>query len=360
MGIIVFWAKIGSMQKFFLEKNFLLGVLLSAFAFGSLPANASFFEDVKNIVPLKKDQKFQFPVNCTLGEDCFILFYPDAYNTTRQADHKCGLRTFDQNQATVITSHSIQQMLNGIAVLAAADGKVTKVKKDSELSDDDNQYIKNSSENCGNQVVISHGQGWETHYCFLKPDSILVSPKQIIKKGEQIAEMGSVGYTQSLPNLYFYVYHNNKAVDPFVGPITYPSCNSIQKPLWDTMIPYQSLNVIGAGVDDRPINRDYITEFGGMHKNRINSTSKNFGFWIFVAGLLDGDEEIFEVYEPGGNLEHNYQGVIKNFKGFHYYINAIEFDKPAKGFKKGTWKLRYLALRKSKPILKIERIVEVI
>jgi murein DD-endopeptidase len=360
MGIIVFWAKIGSMQKFFLEKNFLLGVLLSAFAFGSLPANAGFFEDVKNIVPLKKDQKFQFPVNCTLGEDCFILFYPDAYNTTRQADHKCGLRTFDQNQATVITSHSIQQMLNGIAVLAAADGKVTKVKKDSELSDDDNQYIKNSSENCGNQVVISHGQGWETHYCFLKPDSILVSEKQLIKKGEQIAEMGSVGYTQSLPNLYFYVYHNNKAVDPFVGPMTYHACNTVQKPLWDTMIPYQSINIIGAGVDDRPINRDYITEFGGMHKNRINSTSKNFGFWIFVAGLLDGDEEIFEVYEPGGNLEHNYQGVIKNFKGFHYYINAIEFDKPAKGFKKGTWKLRYLALRKSKPILKIERIVEVI
>lgn len=360
MGIIVFWAKIGSMHKFSLEKNFLFGVVLSIYALSFQPASAGFLEDVKNIVPLKKDLRLQFPVNCTLGEDCFILFYPDAYNTSRQADHKCGLRTFDQNQATVITSHSIQQMLNGIAVLAAADGKVTKVRKDSELSDDDNQYIKNSSENCGNQVVISHGQGWETHYCFLKPDSILVSEKQLIQQGEQIAEMGSVGYTQSLPNLYFYVYHNNKTVDPFVGPMSYYACNTVQKPLWDTMIPYQSINVIGAGVDDRPINRDYITEFGGMHKNRINSTSKNFGFWIFVAGLLDGDEEIFEVYEPGGNLEHNYQGVIKNFKGFHYYINAIEFDKPAKGFKKGTWKLRYLALRKSKPILKIERIVEVI
>jgi hypothetical protein len=347
------------MQNFFGRKKFLLSILVIIFTFFTYPANANFLDDMKNIMTLKKDLKLQFPANCAIGEDCFVLFYPDSYNTSRFTDHKCGSRTFDQNHATVITSHSIQQMLNGVAVLSAADGKVLKVKKDNELSDDD-QYIKSPSGNCGNQVIISHGQGWETHYCFLKPDSILVEEKQTIKQGEQIAEMGSVGYTQGLPNLYFYVYYNGKPVDPFVGQMTYSACNSIQKPLWLTPIPYQSLNVIGAGVDDKPIDRDYIIEFGGMHKSRISSNSKNFGFWIFVAGLLDGDEEVFEIYEPGGSLEHNYKGIIKNFKGFHYYINAIEFDKPSKGFKKGTWKLRYLASRKSKPILKIERIVEVI
>jgi hypothetical protein len=78
MGIIVFWAKICFMHKFSLKKIFLFGVILSIYALSFQPTSADFLEDIKNIVPLKKDLKLQFPVNCTLGEDCFILFYPDA------------------------------------------------------------------------------------------------------------------------------------------------------------------------------------------------------------------------------------------------------------------------------------------
>lgn len=324
------------------------------------PCKAGFVDDFKNLMESKQDIKLQFPVDCKPGEDCFIQFYPDRLANTKFADYRCGLRSFDNNQATVIALQSMQAMNNGVSVFAAADGKVSKVKRDSELSDDENQYISSSAENCGNQVVINHGHGWETHYCFLKPDSIVVEEKQLVKQGDPIAEVGKVGYDQSLPNLYFYVYHNKKTVDPFVGSGAYYTCNVYEKPLWLNPIPYQTVNVIAAGVEDKPINRDYIVEFGGLHKSRINSGSKSISFWVFISGLQDGDEEVFEIYEPGGALEYKYEGAIKNFKGFHYYINAMEIDKPANGFKKGSWKLRYYGIRNSKPILKIERIIEVI
>ena len=63
----------------------------------------------------------------------------------------------------------------------------------------------------GNMVEIDHGNGYATRYGH--NESILVHVGQIVKKGEQIALMGSTGRSTG-PHVHFEVLYNGVAVNP--------------------------------------------------------------------------------------------------------------------------------------------------
>ena len=65
----------------------------------------------------------------------------------------------------------------------------------------------------GNIVEIRHPDGSMTRYAH--NNSVIVSAGQSVKQGQQIAEMGSTGYSTG-PHLHFEVYLNDDAVNPVV------------------------------------------------------------------------------------------------------------------------------------------------
>src|SRR5262249_20792553 len=63
----------------------------------------------------------------------------------------------------------------------------------------------------GNMVEIDHGNGYATRYGH--NESILVHVGQVVKKGEEIALMGSTGRSTG-PHVHFEVLYNGVAVNP--------------------------------------------------------------------------------------------------------------------------------------------------
>ena len=70
----------------------------------------------------------------------------------------------------------------------------------------------------GEMVEINHGNGLSTRYCH--NEKILVKQGDMVRKGEQIALMGSTGHSTG-PHLHFEVLKNGTQVDPlrFIGEV---------------------------------------------------------------------------------------------------------------------------------------------
>jgi murein DD-endopeptidase MepM/ murein hydrolase activator NlpD len=85
-------------------------------------------------------------------------------------------------------------------VLAAADGIVTFVKDNSNISGSDPIYW-----NYTNFIVIMHTNGEYSRYDHLCYNSSKVKVGQRVKAGEEIARVGMTGFTY-LPHLHFQVF----------------------------------------------------------------------------------------------------------------------------------------------------------
>ena len=85
-------------------------------------------------------------------------------------------------------------------VLAAADGKVTYVKDDSNVGGSDPSYW-----NYSNFISITHQNGENTRYDHLRFNSAKVRSGQQVLAGQEIARVGMTGYTYT-PHLHFQVF----------------------------------------------------------------------------------------------------------------------------------------------------------
>ena len=85
-------------------------------------------------------------------------------------------------------------------VLAAADGKVTYVKDDSNVGGSDPSYW-----NYSNFISITHQKGENTRYDHLRFNSAKVRSGQQVLAGQEIARVGMTGYTYT-PHLHFQVF----------------------------------------------------------------------------------------------------------------------------------------------------------
>jgi murein DD-endopeptidase MepM/ murein hydrolase activator NlpD len=98
-----------------------------------------------------------FPAGCTLGQDCYIQQYHDHDPGPEATDYTCGPLSYDGHDGTDIALPTRADMAAGVAVLAAAPG-VVKGLRDG-VAD---AAPFPTGQDCGNGVVIDHGNGWET------------------------------------------------------------------------------------------------------------------------------------------------------------------------------------------------------
>lgn len=191
--------------------------------------------------------RFSFPLECRVGETCWIMQYYDRDAGPGWADYGCGKRSYDGHTGTDIAIRDLVQMAKGVDVIAAAAG-VVAITRDG-VPDRKPRDVKDpelGKTGCGNVVVLDHPDGWRTAYCHLRQGSVAVRDGENVARGQVLGQVGLSGLTE-FPHLEFNVIKDGKTVDPFVGLGEAASCRLASGHLWDKaalgQVAYQPVDV---------------------------------------------------------------------------------------------------------------------
>lgn len=185
-----------------------------------------------------------WPVDCTLGQTCFIEDYVDVDPTQgRQGDFACGINSRDGHRGTDVALLSFESIAAGVAVRAAAPGRVANIRDS--MPDDRLMRGVTSQNACGNAVLLDHGEGWQTLYCHLRQGSVSVSPGQRVQSGDSLGLVGLSGQTNH-PHLHLTVLKDGEIVDPF-DPTPDDQCGPAEDTLWSDPPDYIKTGLITAG-----------------------------------------------------------------------------------------------------------------
>jgi len=257
-------------------------------------------------------------------------------------------------------------MQRGVDVLAAANGRVVKIRRG--LPDISFKAIGHdviSRRGLGNVVVLDHGNGWRTIYAHLKNTSIRVATGQEVKTGEILGQVGMSGLSE-FPHLHFAVKRRGKVVDPFAPKTSDENnCSNNRKTLWSanarTRLRYKKAFVLQAGFSDSAkFNRVALT-YGLDIKDQMEQKSPNFVFAVEFGGGRPGDDYELSLISPAAKIFALSRKKITR-------ITNIKFDFVGrKGFgriwPKGTYKGKFELFRTEsgirQKILETERIINI-
>lgn len=165
-----------------------------------------------------QDLQLSVPLQCSLGVDCFVQNYVDIDPGQAVLAADCGQVSYNGHKGT---DFRVLNTRVAADVLAAAPGTVRALRND--MADrlvrtkEDRQAVQNRE--CGNGVVVSHGDGWETQYCHLRKGTVTVSVGDRIERGQPIGQVGYSGLA-AFPHVHLTLRHNGETVDPFLGTVS--------------------------------------------------------------------------------------------------------------------------------------------
>lgn len=292
-----------------------------------------------------ENPKFIFPLACTYGQDCWPVNYVDVNPADKAQDFECKTKTYDGHKGSDFALGSITHMNKGVDVIAAAAGKVLRVRdgqSDHLKTEEELESLKRDKKECGNGVLIDHGNGLQTIYCHLKQDSLIVEPKQKIRAGEKIAQIGQSGMAE-FPHLHFGVLWEGGIIDPYTGRINTQGCAAIKESMWH---PALKMDYIPAVIFDggfRAKSPDFEeVKRGEKHPEHININSAAFVFWAGFYNVEAGDEITVRILDPDGKVfvERTQAQEITRTRQYYYTGRKIGRVQLKAGTYKGTASLK--------------------
>lgn len=255
---------------------------------------------------ISKSIGFSLPIDCQIGENCWVMNYVDFIpNDNKQSDPACLGRTYNGHRGTDFAILDEKTMKNGVNVITPLDGTVTKIRNgepDQWSTQEQLDEIKRARKECGNAVLINHGNSVQTIYCHMKNNSITVKLNQAVKAGDKIGEVGLSGLTE-FPHLHFGVLKGDEIIDPFTGRNNLKACDGSKKSLWKKEIglTYQPFTIQSLGFSDE------IPELKKLDRNStpkqiISTNTKIFTFWATLFGVRENDLIILEIKDPNGKI----------------------------------------------------------
>lgn len=277
------------------------------------------------LLKIVKQARFRNPVDCTIGRDCWVLNYPDVgpENDGVAIDTACMARTYEGHKGTDIAIDGRAAMTRGVNVLAARDGTVLRVRDGEDdhfpLSEDQLSKIKADKKECGNAVLIDHGDGWQAMYCHMKRGSIIVTPNQTIKAGDKIGQVGASGMTE-YPHLHFGLTKDGIVIDPFTGRDIAKPCDAAPGTaslfLKSSEIVYEPLTFMKNGFHDGTVTLDDIDN-GIPVKTLLNNDAPALVFYSTMLGVRKGDKITAIITGPDEKIFAQSQSVAEKNRARH-------------------------------------------
>lgn len=294
------------------------------------------------------------PLDCRLDDDCLILLYSDRDPSPEAVDFGCGRQTYDGHKGTDFAIPDERAMARGVEVFPAAPGQVLRVRDGVEDRRVANQADRAAVEGteCGNGIVIDHGNGWETQYCHLRQNSIAVQPGDRVDRDTLLGLVGTSGLS-SFPHVHLSVRHDGEIVDPFVGPNAAAGCQVSRNPLWNQPFEYTPTGLIRSGFSTEPPEMDKIWK-GNYSETQLSVASPALLFWVQAYGVLAGDESEYRLTDPQGNviIEHRDRIDSPSRTWLGYVGKKNTSDRP---LTPGTWNASYRLTRGDRTLIDINR-----
>ena len=249
--------------------------------------------------------KLVLPIDCELGTSCHIQQFVDRDPGNGARDFTCGPLSYDDHKGTDFGLPDLAAMKRGVEVLAAAPGRVRAARDGMS----DKGYSKETAaeiqgRDCGNGVVIDHGDGWETQYCHMRMGSIIVARGEQIRQGQPLGLVGMSGRTE-YPHLHLSVRHNGSVVDPF-DPGSLSTCgHQARETLWQDTLDYEPGGILTIGFSDDVPNFEAI-KAGGYAVAMLPGQAAAIVLSGFIFGGQSGDVIDILIKGPDGIVvEHS-------------------------------------------------------
>ena len=291
-------------------------------------------------IALGQTARFDLPIECRLGEDCFVQKYVDVDPGPDYRDHACGRLTSDSHRGTDFRIVPGRQA----RVLAAADGVVLRVRDgEPDLPFDDAREV-DPDRACGNAVMIEHPGGTQTLSCHLALGSVSVEPGDEVRAGDPIGRVGASGNT-GFRHVHFGVLdREGRTLDPFTGVRQgRAACGQKGDPLWSraaarALDGLARTNVLIAGFTDRSVTIEEIenAELSGA----LTRSSGALVAYGMAIGVEAGDTERLTIEGPGIALDESWpidrpRAQVMRFLG----------KRVAEGLAPGTYRMWYGIVR---------------
>lgn len=248
------------------------------------------------------------PLACDPRATCFIQNFVDLDPGPGVRDFACGAATYEGHSGVDFRVLSAAATASGVPVLASANG-VVKGRRDgvADIFMRDNKVVGGiKGRECGNGVLLDHGNGWETQYCHLKQGSISVAEGQMVTEGDRLGDVGYSGKAD-FAHVHFSVRHDGKVIDPFLPDAVDGACRKdskaagLWKPEVSAKFAYKSGEIIGAGFAGGPPSLD------GLEKDHANvvAASADAPALIFYGRFINlrgGDRLRVVIDGPGGSF----------------------------------------------------------
>lgn len=239
------------------------------------------------------------PVDCTLGETCFVQNYVDTDPGPGRRDFACGHLSYDGHDGTDFALPTLADMARGVAVLAPADGRVTGIRDGmADIAVNAPGAPPLDGRDCGNGVALDHGGGWTTQLCHLAQGSVAVRSGDRVTAGQPIGRIGLSGRTE-FPHVHLSLRKDGQAVDPF-RPIAADSCDPRPEPgLWADPLAYLPAAITGIGITAQP--PDFADVLAGLPTpDPLPATAQALLVWGVIMGPKQGDRLILRLTGPAG------------------------------------------------------------
>jgi murein DD-endopeptidase MepM/ murein hydrolase activator NlpD len=307
--------------------------------------------------------RFDLPVACPADAGCVVRSFVDQDPGPGAKDWQCGRLAYEGHKGTDIRVPDGAAMARGVQVLAAAPGKVLRLRDemdDVSIRVTGVDAVRNRE--AGNSVIIDHGDGWETQYGHLRKGSIVVKPGDTVAARQPIALIGLSGNTE-FTHAHFEVRRGGAPVDPYTGATMGQGCEASGTPLWtdaaQASLPYREYAVFDAGFAAGKAEPS-IARAGGYAGFALSVDAPALVFWIDVLGHRVGDRQSMRLTGPdGGVIAEAADTVDETHVQWFQFIGK---KRPAGGWPAGRYRGEYALTRivdgQPKEVIQIERQIE--
>ncbi|MFP1630670.1 M23 family metallopeptidase [Zhengella sp. ZM62] len=248
------------------------------------------------------------PVDCDLGRSCFLQQMPDMEPGPGAADPYCGPATYDGHTGIDIRVRSMADMARGVSVLAMREGVVrgTRDGEDDRLVRTEADRKAIADRECGNGVLIDHGDGSVTQYCHMRQGSVRVRNGDKVARGQPIGQIGASGLAQ-FPHVHAELRIDGKPVDLLTGRPLDAGCDNglgEVRSLFDGDFAGRlgdgDGTLLDAGFASGAVDHDALGETGAPRPPDVRAGALTG--WAWFANLRKGDRIRLRLNGPAGGV----------------------------------------------------------